>query len=103
MFVNFEHFIERALIMYAGTGEIQFDAKQASHRTETGLIGTALDAEWDLDRLEREYILATLEKTGGHRTRAARILGVDRRTLYRKRSGHGLNRNRPAGTRIRMP
>jgi DNA-binding NtrC family response regulator len=79
-----EHFIERALIMYAGTGEIHFDAKQASHRTETGLIGTALDAEWDLDRLEREYILATLEKTGGHRTRAARILGVDRRTLYRK-------------------
>lgn len=79
-----EHFIERALIMYAGTGEIHFDAKQASHRTETALIGKALDAEWDLDRLEREYILATLEKTAGHRTRAARILGVDRRTLYRK-------------------
>lgn len=39
---------------------------------------------WSLREIEREYILAVLEHTGGHRGRAARILGIDRRTLYRK-------------------
>ncbi|MFQ5679077.1 MAG: helix-turn-helix domain-containing protein [Gemmatimonadota bacterium] len=34
--------------------------------------------------MEREYILVTLEETGGHQSRAAEILGIDRRTLYRK-------------------
>jgi DNA-binding NtrC family response regulator len=79
-----EHFIERALIMYAGTGEIRFEMKRPGHRREAELIDRAADEEWNLDRLEREYILTILEKTGGHRSRAAGILGIDRRTLYRK-------------------
>jgi DNA-binding NtrC family response regulator len=44
----------------------------------------ALARGWSLREIEREYILAVLEHTGGHRSRAARILGIDRRTLYRK-------------------
>ena len=44
----------------------------------------ALERGWSLREIEREYILAVLEHTGGHRSRAARILGIDRRTLYRK-------------------
>ena len=36
-----------------------------------------------LDELERRYLLYILEVTGGNRTRAAEILHVDRRTLYR--------------------
>lgn len=39
---------------------------------------------WSLHRLEREYIRAVLAFTEGHRGRAAQILGIDRRTLYRK-------------------
>jgi DNA-binding NtrC family response regulator len=46
--------------------------------------GEALERGWSLREIEREYILAVLEYTGGHRSRAARILGIDRRTLYRK-------------------
>jgi DNA-binding NtrC family response regulator len=34
--------------------------------------------------LERRYILHVLETAGGNRTLAARILGLDRKTLYRK-------------------
>jgi DNA-binding NtrC family response regulator len=37
-----------------------------------------------LERLEREYILDILRETNGHQVRAAEILGIDRRTLYRK-------------------
>ena len=34
--------------------------------------------------LEREYIAKILRKTKGHKINAAKILGIDRRTLYRK-------------------
>jgi DNA-binding NtrC family response regulator len=36
-----------------------------------------------LDELERRYLLHVLDAVGGNRTRAAEVLGVDRRTLYR--------------------
>jgi two-component system, NtrC family, response regulator AtoC len=34
--------------------------------------------------IERQAILETLERTGGHRARAADILGIGLRTLQRK-------------------
>src|SRR5215217_5730827 len=37
-----------------------------------------------LEELERRYIHRVLDTVGGSRTLAARILGVDRKTLYRK-------------------
>jgi DNA-binding NtrC family response regulator len=37
-----------------------------------------------LDELERRHILRVLEETGGNRERAAAILGISSRTLYRK-------------------
>jgi DNA-binding NtrC family response regulator len=36
-----------------------------------------------LDELERRYILHVLEATGSNRKRAAEILGINRKTLYR--------------------
>ena len=37
-----------------------------------------------LDEIERRAIEATLDYTGGDKTRAARALGIGRKTLYRK-------------------
>ncbi len=37
-----------------------------------------------LEEVERRYILHVLDTVGGNRSRAARILGLDRKTLYRK-------------------
>jgi DNA-binding NtrC family response regulator len=37
-----------------------------------------------LEELERQHILRVLEETGGNRERAAAILGISARTLYRK-------------------
>jgi two-component system response regulator HydG len=37
------------------------------------------------EELQRRYIDHVLDATGGNQTQAARILGVDRKTLYRKR------------------
>jgi DNA-binding NtrC family response regulator len=36
-----------------------------------------------IDDIERRYLLHVLEATGGNRKRAAEILGINRRTLYR--------------------
>jgi DNA-binding NtrC family response regulator len=44
-----------------------------------------------LDELERRYLLHVLEAAGGNRTRAAEILGIDRRTLYRMAERYGID------------
>jgi transcriptional regulator of acetoin/glycerol metabolism len=44
----------------------------------------ALAKDASLEDLEKEYIAAILRRTKGHQIKAASILGIDRRTLYRK-------------------
>ncbi|MDP1822810.1 MAG: sigma-54 dependent transcriptional regulator [Archangium sp.] len=42
-----------------------------------------------MDDIERQHILRVLRAVGGHRTQAAKILGLDRKTLYRKLESYG--------------
>lgn len=44
-----------------------------------------------LDELERRYVIHVLQTVGGSRTRAAEVLGIDRRTLYRMAERFGIN------------
>jgi len=39
--------------------------------------------------VERRYILRVMEAVGGSKTQAAQVLGVGRRTLYRKLEQYG--------------
>jgi len=43
-----------------------------------------------LDVVEREHILRVLDEVKGHRGRAAEVLGIDPKTLYRKLAGYGV-------------
>ena len=43
-----------------------------------------------LDEIARRHIESVLDRTGGHQIQASRILGIDRRTLYRKLIKYGL-------------
>jgi len=80
-----ENFIERSVIMHAGAKAIPFDPGEGLYRRrEHDLLKAARSDRWNLDRLEREYILSVLEEVNGHQGRAAEVLGIDRRTLYRK-------------------
>ncbi len=47
-----------------------------------------------LDDIERQAIMATLQSTGGDRTSCARILGIDKSTLYRKLKRYNLDHGR---------
>ncbi len=37
-----------------------------------------------LEKMEKEHIMAVLDETGGHQTKTAEILGIHRKTLYKK-------------------
>jgi len=44
----------------------------------------AVEKQMRLDQLEHQYIHAILDSVKGNKTEAANILGIDRKTLYRK-------------------
>ena len=56
----------------------------------TNPLERALTKEASLEDLEKDYIAMILRRTKGHQIRAASILGIDRRTLYRKIRRFGL-------------
>jgi transcriptional regulator with GAF, ATPase, and Fis domain len=62
----------------------------AGSRVEPGTPAAVGDEEVpDLKALEERHIQRVLRLAGGNKSRAARLLGISRRTLYRKRSlGH---------------
>jgi two-component system response regulator HydG len=43
-----------------------------------------------MEEVERRYILRVLKTVGGNKTTAAKVLGFDRRTLYRKLERYGV-------------
>jgi DNA-binding NtrC family response regulator len=47
-----------------------------------------------MEEVERRYIRHVLEAVGGNKTLAARVLGFDRKTLYRKLAQYGLEARR---------
>ncbi len=54
-------------------------------------------AAWDLKELERGHIMRALDEAGGNRSKAARMLGIDRSTLYAKLKLYGEDVDDPAG------
>lgn len=80
-----ENFMERAVILHAGCDDVPFDLRPAAiAAAEERTAEVALREGWTMARLEQHYILGVLAQTGGHRGQAADLLGIDRRTLYRK-------------------
>ena len=84
-----ENLIERVVLL-APVSTVQPDDLPAplnsSHRT----VATGFFRDLpSLDELERQYLQHVMEAVGGNRTRAAQVLGIDRRTLYEWRNGLG--------------
>ncbi len=52
-----------------------------------------------LDEVERRHILRVLRALNGHRTQAAQVLGLDRKTLYRKLERYGEDEDGPRPSR----
>ena len=83
--------LERALI--AALGETIAAADLPLLGTSEGPKPARTDAAagLSLEKRERQTILEALESTGGHRERAARLLGVSVRTLYNRLRQYGIH------------
>ncbi len=83
--------IERAVALgrYEEIGVADLPQKIQSFSARVGTIGSGLAADdpselVTLRELERRYVARVLAVVDGNKTTAARILGIDRKTLYRK-------------------
>jgi two-component system, NtrC family, response regulator AtoC len=81
-----ENVIERACALAAGSNLTSDDLpERVRSNGQTGaMIARARERRMTLRELEKEYIVEALRMTGGNKSRAAEILGIDRRTLHRK-------------------
>lgn len=81
-----EHTIERAVLLGDGAeiGLEDLPAPMIARGESAFIVGQGIAKQLTLHDLERDYIGKILESTHGNKTEAARILGVDRTTLYRK-------------------
>lgn len=81
-----ENVIERAVTLARGEKIAPEDLPPAiqGSRGERRVLDEAAERTLPLADVEKEYILRILEKTGGNKYQAAHVLGIDRKTLYRK-------------------
>ena len=82
-----ENTIERAVALARGAvlsvEDLPARIRDASGNT-SAILAAAKSKRLTLDQLEQAYILEILREAGGNKSRAAEILGLDRKTLYRK-------------------
>jgi DNA-binding NtrC family response regulator len=83
-----ENVIERGLVLggdnVIGLEDLPAQIRARPRNAHEGSPSTSL-AE-----MEREHIVRTLRAVGGNRAAAARVLAVDRKTLYRKLKSYGI-------------
>jgi DNA-binding NtrC family response regulator len=81
--------IEHAVLL-AGKPVIELDDLPVARQDTAARAPDSEVESLSLKELERRYILRTLERTNGNRSQAARILGIERGTLYNKLKSYGL-------------
>lgn len=85
-----ENVMERSVILSKHNSIDEHDI-QLNDQTDTDkFFGKAIESYPTIEDLEKKYIQYILTKTGGKKEKAAQVLGINRRTLYRKEREYGL-------------
>lgn len=84
-----ENVIERAVILSKSSTIEESDIHPNDQTDTDKFFGKAIESYPTIEDLEKKYIQYILNKTGGKKEKAAHILGINRRTLYRKEREYG--------------
>jgi DNA-binding NtrC family response regulator len=78
--------ISRAVILCRNGRITRSDlpGKMAGGEAQSVTVEDAVNRRLTMDQLEREYARAIVAAVGGNKSEAAAVLGIDRKTLYRK-------------------
>jgi DNA-binding NtrC family response regulator len=82
-----QHAIQRAVILSKGD---DIEPEDLPDEVRGGKSAAAPMAG-SLEGMERQHIMVTLRQVGGHRGKAAALLGIDPKTLYRKVLAYGIS------------
>ena len=85
-----ENIIERTVSLAPGPLIMPDDLPEAIRKAEAA-PAAGDDALLSLDEVEKRHLSRVLKETGGNKVRAAKILGIDRRTLYRMAERFGID------------
>ena len=80
--------VERVVLISANRDEIEVEdfpqgMRAAPSGVEEGPARPSREQATALSQMAREYVRSVLDSVGGNKSKAARILGISRRTLYR--------------------
>jgi two-component system response regulator AtoC len=89
-----QHVIQRGAIL--GAGEVLQPA-DLPPEIQHGDPAPSAPAAGSLESMERQHIVATLKQVNGHRGKAATLLGIDPKTLYRKLLSYGISGDQSGG------
>ena len=79
------------MLFSRGTVVDAADLPAAFHQAPPDLEDRLFSGLPPLDEVERRYLVHVLDSVAGNRTKAAEIMGIDRRTLYRMAERFGLD------------
>jgi two-component system response regulator PilR (NtrC family)/two-component system response regulator HydG len=80
-----ENVIQRAITLTRNETILQEDLPMTIiDEQNESLMEKGLREKYTVDQLEKEYIKRVLIEVGGNKSKAAEVLGLDRKTLYRK-------------------
>ncbi len=85
-----ENVVERTVSLAPGPLIMPDDLPETVRKAEAAPAGGA-EALLSLDEVEKRHLNRVLRETDGNKVRAAKILGIDRRTLYRMAERFGIN------------
>ena len=86
-----ENVLERAVTLSHHSVILPEDLPRRLRAQPLETVTSSLPSQIPLSELEKRYIQKVLEETGGNKKKAADILGIDRRTLYRMAARYGLS------------
>jgi len=79
-----ENAIERAVVLTQRDTLLPEDLPVSNQFQQPNILRQAIRGQWNLKKLEKEYILNVLTECSDNHSQAAKRLGIARNTLWRK-------------------